>query len=189
MNTFDEPSGLTATATATGANPHADAAIRFAIGTCSLGAILVAQSERGVCAILLGDEPDALTRDLHHRFPHAVIADDNPEYARRIAQVVRFVDTPQIGLDLPLDVRGTAFQQRVWQALLEIPVGGTASYSEVARRIGQPGSARAVARACASNMLAVVIPCHRVVRNDGGVSDYRWGVERKRALLQRESGR
>ncbi len=164
-----------------------DSAIHFAIGECSLGPILVAQSERGVCAILLGDDPDALARDLQDRFPHAILVGDDSGYERLVAQVVGFVDTPGIGLDLPLDVRGTAFQQRVWQALRGIPVGSTASYSEIAQRIGQPGAARAVAGACASNMLAVAIPCHRVVRNDGGLSGYRWGVERKRTLLARES--
>ena len=183
MNTFDKPPDLAAVV----ANSHADSAICFAIGACSLGSILVAQSERGVCAILLGDEPHALTLDLHHCFPHAVIANNNAECTRLIARVIRFVDTPQIGLDLPLDVHGTAFQQRVWQALREINVGSTASYSEIARPIGQPEAARAVAHACASNMLAVAIPCHRVVRNDGGISGYRWGVERKRTLLERES--
>lgn len=164
-----------------------DSAIRFAVGECSLGSILVAQSERGVCAILLGDDPDALARDLQDRFPRASLVGDDPDYERLVAQVVGFIDAPGIGLDLPLDVRGTAFQQRVWQALREIPVGSTASYSEIARRIGRPGATRAVAGACASNMLAVAIPCHRVVRRDGALSGYRWGVERKRALLAREA--
>lgn len=185
MISSDPPSDLNAALT----GPHLDGAIGFALGECSLGCILVAQSERGVCAILLGDEPGALTRDLRIRFPHAVLADNHPEYARLIARVIRLVETPQIGLELPLDVRGTAFQQRVWQALREIAVGSTTSYSEIARRIGQPGAARAVAGACASNTLAVAIPCHRVVCNDGGISGYRWGIERKRALLERESRR
>ncbi len=166
-----------------------DSAIRFAIGECSLGSILVAQSERGVCAILLGDDPDGLARNLQDRFPHATLVGDDPDYERLVAQVVGFVDAPEVGLSLPLDVRGTAFQQRVWQALCEIPVGSTASYSEIAQCVGQPKAARAVAQACASNMLAVAIPCHRVVRNDGALSGYRWGVERKRALLERESRR
>ena len=165
----------------------ADNEIRFAIGECSLGAILVAQSERGVCAILLGDDPDALARDLQDRFPKARLIGGDHDYERLVAQVVGFVEAPAIGLDLPLDVRGTAFQQRVWQALREIPAGSTASYGEIARRIGAPTAARAVAQACASNLLAVAIPCHRVVRNDGGLSGYRWGVPRKRALLQREA--
>ena len=165
----------------------ADSAIRFAIGQCSLGAILVAQSERGVCAILLGDDPNALAHDLQDRFPKARLIGGDRDYERLIAQVVGFVEAPATGLDLPLDVRGTAFQQRVWQALREIPVGSTASYSEIARRIGAPSAARAVAQACATNMLAVAIPCHRVVRNDGALSGYRWGVPRKRALLDREA--
>ncbi|KZC15733.1 6-O-methylguanine DNA methyltransferase [Rhodanobacter sp. FW510-R12] len=165
----------------------ADSEIRFAIGECSLGAILVAQSERGVCAILLGDDPDALARELQDRFPKARLIGGDRDYEQLVAQVVGFVEAPAIGLDLPLDVRGTAFQQRVWQALREIPAGSTASYSEIARRIGSPTATRAVAQACASNLLAVAIPCHRVVRNDGDLSGYRWGVQRKRALLDREA--
>ncbi len=183
MNTINQQPVLTATR----ADAHTDDAIRFATGECTLGTILIAQSALGICAILLGDEPDTLVRDLHDRFPHAAMAGNNEDYARLVARVVRFVDTAQTGLDLLLDVRGTAFQLRVWQALRGIPVGSTVSYSEIARRIGQPDAARAVARACASNMLAVAIPCHRVVRNDGGVSGYRWGVARKRTLLERES--
>ncbi|MGN6706491.1 MAG: bifunctional DNA-binding transcriptional regulator/O6-methylguanine-DNA methyltransferase Ada [Rhodanobacter sp.] len=165
----------------------ADSAIRFAIGECSLGAILVAQSARGVCAILLGDDPDALARELQDRFPKARLIGGDRDYERLVAQVVGFIEAPAIGLDLPLDVRGTAFQQRVWRALREIPAGSTASYGEIARRIGAPKAARAVAQACASNLLAVAIPCHRVVRNDGDLSGYRWGVPRKRALLDREA--
>ncbi len=164
-----------------------NAQIRFAIGECSLGSILVACSERGVCAILLGDEPDALARDLQDRFPRASLIGGDAKFERLIAKVVGFVEAPQLGLDLPLDVRGTAFQQRVWQALRDIPAGATASYSEVATRIGAPKSVRAVAQACAANSLAVAIPCHRVVRNDGALSGYRWGVERKRTLLDREA--
>jgi AraC family transcriptional regulator, regulatory protein of adaptative response / methylated-DNA-[protein]-cysteine methyltransferase len=165
----------------------ADSEIRFAIGECSLGAILVAQSERGVCAILLGDDPDALARDLQDRFPKARLIGGDHDYEQLVAQVVGFIEAPAIGLDLPLDVRGTAFQQRVWRALREIPAGSTVSYGEIARRIGSPKAMRAVAQACASNLLAVAIPCHRVVRNDGGLSGYRWGVQRKRALLDREA--
>jgi len=164
-----------------------DSEIRFAIGACSLGAILVAQSGRGVCAILLGDDPDALARELQDRFPKARLIGGDRDYERVVAQVVGFIEAPALGLDLPLDVRGTAFQQRVWQALREIPAGSTASYGDIARRIGAPTAARAVAQACASNLLAVAIPCHRVVRNDGGLSGYRWGVPRKRALLEREA--
>jgi AraC family transcriptional regulator of adaptative response/methylated-DNA-[protein]-cysteine methyltransferase len=164
-----------------------DSEIRFAIGKCSLGSILVAQSERGVCAILLGDDPDALARDLQDRFPNATLVGGDRSYEQLVAQVVGFVEAPALGLDLPLDVRGTAFQQRVWRALRDIPAGSMASYSEIARRIGSPHAVRAVAGACAANMLAVAIPCHRVVRNDGELSGYRWGVPRKRALLDREA--
>ncbi len=165
----------------------ANTEIRFAIGECSLGAILVAQSDRGVCAILMGDDPDELARDLQDRFSCAKLIGDNGEFEQLVAKVVGFVEAPGIGLDLPLDVRGTAFQQRVWQALRAIPAGETASYTDIANRIGAPKSVRAVAQACAANALAVAIPCHRVVRNDGGLSGYRWGVERKRALLEKES--
>lgn len=163
------------------------AELRFAIGECSLGAILVAKNGRGVCAILLGDDPEALTSDLQDRFPRANLIDRDSELEQLVSQVVNFVETPAAGLDVPLDIRGTAFQQRVWQALRGIPAGSTASYTDVARRIGSPNSVRAVAQACAANALAVVIPCHRVVRNDGALSGYRWGVERKRALLEREA--
>ena len=164
----------------------ANTEIRFAIGACSLGAILVARSERGVAAISLGDDPEALVRELQDRFPRARLIGGDAAFERLVAEVVGFVEAPRIGLDLPLDVRGTAFQQRVWQALREIPAGETASYAEVARRIGAPQSVRAVAQACGANPLAVAIPCHRVVRSDGALSGYRWGVERKRALLERE---
>ncbi len=177
--------GMTPTIYRTGG---VDADIRFAVGQCSLGAILVARSEIGVCAILLGDDPDALARDLQDRFPRATLIGGDAEFERLVSQVVGFVEAPGLGLNLPLDVRGTAFQQRVWQALQEIPAGSTASYTEIAERIGAPRSVRAVAQACAANALAVAIPCHRVVRNDGGLSGYRWGVERKRTLLQREAG-
>jgi AraC family transcriptional regulator of adaptative response/methylated-DNA-[protein]-cysteine methyltransferase len=164
----------------------AETDIRFAVGECSLGSILVAKSARGVCAILLGDDPDALVRDLQDQFPNANLSGGDAQFEGLVARVVGFVEAPGLGLDLPLDVRGTAFQQRVWQALKRIPAGATASYSEIAKRIGSPGAARAVAQACASNRLAVAIPCHRVVRNDGAISGYRWGVERKRDLLERE---
>jgi len=165
----------------------ANTAIRFAIGECSLGSILVAASERGVCAILMGDDPGELARNLQDRFPRADLIGGDAEFERLVAKVVGFVEAPKLGLDLPLDVRGTAFQQRVWQALREIPAGETVSYSEIANRIGSPKAVRAVAQACAANTLAVAIPCHRVIRNDGGLSGYRWGVERKRALLDRET--
>jgi AraC family transcriptional regulator of adaptative response/methylated-DNA-[protein]-cysteine methyltransferase len=165
----------------------ADTELRFAVGQCSLGAILVARSEVGICAILLGDDPDALTRDLQDRFPQARLVGGDATFEAWVARVVGFVEAPAIGLDLPLDIRGTAFQQRVWQALQAIPPGETASYADVARRIGAPAATRAVAQACGANALAVAIPCHRVVRRDGGLSGYRWGVERKRALLVREA--
>jgi len=162
-------------------------AIRFAVGQCSLGAILVARSQRGVCAILLGDDPDALARELQDSFPQAELIGGDAAFEQLVAQVVGLVELPALGLDLPLDLRGTAFQQRVWQALREIPAGRTASYAEIAARIGAPTSVRAVAQACGANKLAVAIPCHRVVRSDGQLSGYRWGVERKRQLLEREA--
>jgi len=165
----------------------ADTAMRFAVGQCTLGAILVAASARGICAILLGDDAAALLRDLQNRFPRAELVGGDAGFEQWVAQVVGFVEQPRLGLDLPLDVRGTAFQQRVWQALQKIPAGTTASYAEIAQRIGAPKAVRAVAGACAANTLAVAIPCHRVVRSDGGLSGYRWGVARKRALLDREA--
>ncbi|HVN98593.1 MAG TPA: bifunctional DNA-binding transcriptional regulator/O6-methylguanine-DNA methyltransferase Ada [Steroidobacteraceae bacterium] len=164
------------------------ATIRFAVGDCSLGAVLVARSDKGICAILLGDDPARLVRDLEDRFPRANLVGGDAGFERCVAAVVRCVDEPAAGLKLPLDVRGTVFQQKVWQALRRIPPGHTASYAEIARRIGAPRSARAVAQACAANALAVAIPCHRVVRRDGSLSGYRWGIERKRALLAREGG-
>ncbi len=167
----------------------ADTDIRFAIGASSLGAILVAQSDRGVCAIALGDDADALARELQDRFPNARLIGDDPAFDALVAQVVGFVEAPALGLDLPLDVRGTAFQQRVWQALRELPAGTTASYADVAARIGAPKAVRAVAQACGANTLAVAIPCHRVVRTDGVLSGYRWGVARKQALIEREATR
>jgi AraC family transcriptional regulator, regulatory protein of adaptative response / methylated-DNA-[protein]-cysteine methyltransferase len=160
--------------------------IRFAIAECSLGSILVASSEKGVCAILMGDDPDALARDLQDQFPKAYLIAGDEKYEKLVAKVIGFVEAPRIGLDLPLDIRGTAFQQRVWKELQRIPAGTTASYSEVAKRIGFPNSARAVAQACGANALAVAVPCHRVLRNNGDISGYRWGVDRKQALLTRE---
>jgi len=165
----------------------ADVEIRFAIGECSLGSILVACSERGVCAIALGDDPEGLIRDLQDRFPHANLLGGDVGFEQLVAKVVGYVEKPALGLDLPLDVRGTAFQQRVWQALRTIPIGTTASYGDVANRIGAPNAVRAVARACAANELAIAIPCHRVIRSDGNLSGYRWGIERKRTLLEREA--
>lgn len=161
--------------------------IRFAVGQCSLGAVLVAASARGVCAILLGDDPDALVRDLQDRFKTARLIGADGAFEQWIAQVVGLIESPRVGLALPLDIQGTAFQQRVWQALRGIPAGQTVSYTELAQRIGSSGAVRAVAGACAANPLAVAIPCHRVVRHDGALSGYRWGVERKRILLCREA--
>src|SRR6516164_3546065 len=165
----------------------AGAVIRFAVGQCSLGAILVAQSQRGICAILLDDDPDALVRSLQDQFPKAQLIGGDAGFERLIAEVVGFIEAPSIGLNLPLDVRGTAFQERVWQALREIPPGTTVSYAQVAERIGAPKAVRAVAQACGANRIAVAIPCHRVVRRDGDIAGYRWGVERKRELLRREA--
>ena len=164
-----------------------DARIAFAIAQTSLGALLVARSARGVCAISLGDDPDALLRELQDRFPRAELVGGDAGFERLLAQVVGLIAQPGIGHDLPLDVRGTAFQQRVWQALRRIPPGQTASYADIAARIGSPKAVRAVAQACAANTLAIAIPCHRVVRSDGALSGYRWGVARKRALLEREA--
>lgn len=164
----------------------AGAIIRFAVGQCSLGAILVAQSQRGICAILLSEDPEQLVRDLQDQFPKAEIIGSDGYFEQLIAQVVGFIETPSIGLHLPLDVQGTAFQERVWRALCEIPPGTTVSYTEIAERIGSPKAVRAVAQACANNHIAVAIPCHRVVRRDGDLAGYRWGIDRKRELLRRE---
>ena len=165
--------------------------IRFAIGECHLGAILVAATEKGIVAIQFGDDPQALLDALQDRFPQARLVGGDAEFEALVARVVGFVEAPANGLgslaDLPLDVRGTAFQQKVWQALRGIPVGTTVSYADIAARIGQPKAVRAVAQACAANDIAVAIPCHRVVRSDGALSGYRWGVARKRALLEREA--
>ncbi len=161
--------------------------VRFGVGECSLGSVLVATTDAGVCAILLGDDPDGLVHDLEDRFPAAVLTGGDNGFERWMAAVVALVDDPRVGLELPLDVRGTAFQQRVWQALQAIPAGSTQTYSEVAAAIGAPTAVRAVASACAANALAVAIPCHRVIRTDGSLSGYRWGVDRKRLLLEREA--
>lgn len=161
--------------------------IRFAIGSCSLGSILVAQTERGICTILLGDDPDALACDLQDRFPHANLLGGDPAFEQVVAAVVSFVEVPAAGLNLPLDIQGTVFQKRVWQALTKIPAGTTASYTDIARAIGSPSAVRAVAQACGANPIAVAIPCHRVVRTGGALSGYRWGVDRKRALLEKEA--
>ena len=161
--------------------------IRFAVGDCSLGVVLVASTDRGVCAILLGDAPEKLINDLEDRFPRADLIGADATFESIVAQVIAMVERPGLGLDLPLDVQGTAFQQRVWQALRDIPAGETRSYAQIAHGIGAPKSHRAVALACAGNALAIAIPCHRVVRSDGALSGYRWGVDRKRTLLEREA--
>jgi AraC family transcriptional regulator, regulatory protein of adaptative response / methylated-DNA-[protein]-cysteine methyltransferase len=168
-------------------NGGVNADMRFAIGDCSLGSILVAASNKGISAIFLGDDPDDLLRTLQDRFPKANLIGGDRVFEEVVAKVVGLIEEPATSFDLPLDVRGTAFQHRVWQALRDIPAGTTATYSEIAKRIGMPKAMRAVAAACAANKLAVAIPCHRVVRNDGSLSGYRWGVERKRTLIAREA--
>ncbi|NYE61972.1 AraC family transcriptional regulator of adaptative response/methylated-DNA-[protein]-cysteine methyltransferase [Duganella sp. 1224] len=162
--------------------------IRFAIAECSLGPILVASTAQGICAILIDDDPDFLVKDLQDRFPKAELIGAEADYEQVVSRVVGMVEQPSLGLDLPLDVRGTAFQQRVWQVLRAIPSGRRVTYAELAELAGVPRGARAVASACAANAIAVAIPCHRVVRNDGSISGYRWGVDRKAALLNREAG-
>ncbi|QIX97035.1 bifunctional DNA-binding transcriptional regulator/O6-methylguanine-DNA methyltransferase Ada [Cedecea sp. FDAARGOS_727] len=165
------------------------ASIQFVVGSCRLGEFLVAESERGICAILLGESPEALIHELEAEFPRSLLTAGDDKFAARVAQVVSFIEAPETEFNLPLDIRGTAFQQQVWQALRAIPPGETVSYRELAARIGRPGAVRAVAGACAANTLAIVIPCHRVIRNDGSLSGYRWGVERKRQLLENEAQR
>lgn len=165
----------------------ASTTIYFAIAECSLGSILVAQSAKGICAIFLGNEAEPLLQDLQERFPQAHLIGGDSHFEKTVAQVIGFIENPTTTFDLPLDVRGTAFQQRVWQALRQIPIGTTATYQDIAKLIGSPKAVRAVAGACAANKIAVAIPCHRVVRSDGNLSGYRWGVERKRKLLKREA--
>ena len=160
--------------------------IRFAVGECSLGAILVATTERGICSIALDDDPEKLVHDLEKRFARATLVAGDRDFESWVAEVVAFVERPALEFTLPLDIRGTAFQQRVWQALRDVPPGSKTTYTDIARRIGAPRAVRAVACACAANTLAVAIPCHRVVRTDGSLSGYRWGIDRKRALLARE---
>lgn len=166
-----------------------NAQIRYAVGRCSLGTCVVAASAKGICAILLGDECAPLVQNLQERFPKARVIEAEGSLDGLLAKVVRFVESPAVGLDAPLDTRGTQFQQRVWLALRKIPLGATATYTDIAGEIGAPKSVRAVAQACGANPIAVAIPCHRVVRSDGGLSGYRWGVERKRMLLAREGAR
>jgi len=182
--TSNEVLGMTPTNFRAG-GAHTD--IHFAIGECSLGSILVATSARGVCSILIGNDPVLLIQDLLDRFPKANLIGGESGYEDLVAKVVGLIEKPGVGVNLPLDIRGTAFQQRVWKALQQIPVGSTASYADIAKQIGMPKAVRAVAQACGANALAVAIPCHRVIRNDGALSGYRWGVARKRALLDREA--
>jgi len=167
----------------------AAAHIRYGIGQSSLGRVLAASTDQGICAILIGDDDAALVTDLEQRFPNADAIGADTDFDTTVAAVVAMIEEPAKGLTLPLDIRGTAFQQRVWQALRAIPAGKTLSYAALAETIGQPDAARAVAGACAANRLAVAIPCHRIVRGDGAISGYRWGVERKRELLNREGAR
>jgi AraC family transcriptional regulator, regulatory protein of adaptative response / methylated-DNA-[protein]-cysteine methyltransferase len=181
----DQLLGMTPTSFRSGGK---DTVIHFAIGQCSLGSILVAKSDRGVCAVLLGDDPDALARDLQDQFPKAELVGGESGYEELVAKVVGLVENPGAAVDLPLDIQGTVFQKRVWNALRQIPVGSTVSYADIAKQIGMPKGVRAVAQACASNSIAVAIPCHRVVKSDGALSGYRWGVERKQILLNREAG-
>lgn len=161
--------------------------ILYSIGACSFGSILVAHSEKGICAILIHDDDAPLLADLQKRFPKATLKKDELDFKHWLAQIMNFIETPKKGLELPLDIRGTLFQQRVWQLLQKIPLGTTASYTDIATKLGDPKAVRAVARACAANPIALLVPCHRVVRSDGGISGYRWGVENKRALIDREA--
>lgn len=178
--------GMTPTQYRSGA---AELPLRFAVGKCSLGGVLVAATDRGVCAILLGDDPEALRRDLERRFPRADISPADSSFHALVQRVVALVERPATPASLPLDLRGTTFQQRVWRALAALPPNTTTTYTELAHAIGAPKATRAVARACAANALAVAIPCHRVVGKDGDLCGYRWGVERKRELLRREGAR
>ena len=164
--------------------------IHFAYGNSSLGDVLVAATDRGLCAILIGNEPEQLLHDLEQRFPHAILAAAKPGFADWVVRVVAIVDDPRQSHDLglPLDIRGTAFQRRVWQVLRTIPPGRTRTYGEVAAQLGNPAAVRAVASACGANTLAVAIPCHRVIAANGNLAGYRWGIDRKRKLIDRESG-
>jgi AraC family transcriptional regulator of adaptative response/methylated-DNA-[protein]-cysteine methyltransferase len=182
--TAEKRLGMTAKAFKAGG---AGTQIRFAVGECSLGSILVAATARGICAIEFGSDPDTLVRGLQDRFPKAELIGADHAFEGLVSQVVGAVEAPEKAAALPLDVRGTAFQERVWRALQEIPVGQTATYSDIARKIGAPKSVRAVANACGSNPTAVAIPCHRVVRRNGSLGGYRWGIERKQTLIDREA--
>jgi AraC family transcriptional regulator of adaptative response/methylated-DNA-[protein]-cysteine methyltransferase len=165
----------------------AEVAVEYGVAPCSLGFILVARTERGICAISMGDKPDALIEAVQSKFRQATVVSGGAGFEELLSEVVGLVDTAANGRELPLDIRGTAFQTRVWEALRKIPAGVTKTYTEIAEEIGMPRSVRAVAQACGANPLAVAIPCHRVVRKSGDVSGYRWGIERKRTLLEREA--
>lgn len=181
---IEERLGMTATTYRKGGKGET---VRHAVARSSLGLVLVAGTARGICAIEFGDTEDDLVAALRDRLPSAVLEPADAEFHIWLKTVLSFIETPEKGLDLPLDIRGTAFQQRVWAALRAIPPGTTVTYSELARKLGTPSATRAIARACASNRIAVAIPCHRVVRTDGNLAGYRWGLERKRALLDREN--
>jgi O-6-methylguanine DNA methyltransferase len=161
--------------------------IAFATGESTLGTVLIARTTHGICAILIGSEAVELTADLAERFPENTLVRSDPKLDDDLKKILRFIETPTQGLDLELDIYGTPFQRRVWDALCTIPTGRTVTYVALARRIGEPDSVRAVANACAANAIALAIPCHRVIRSDGTLSGYRWGVERKRALITREA--
>jgi AraC family transcriptional regulator of adaptative response/methylated-DNA-[protein]-cysteine methyltransferase len=162
--------------------------IRFAAGQCSLGQILVAATDVGICDIRIGDDAQELVEQLRQRFSRAELIGDDRSFEGLVQDVISRIEQPHSpASELPLDVRGTAFQQRVWEALRRLPAGATATYAQVAEEIGQPTATRAVAQACGANQIAVLIPCHRVVRTGGQEGGYRWGVERKRALLAREA--
>ncbi|RNJ47304.1 cysteine methyltransferase [Mesorhizobium erdmanii] len=162
--------------------------VAYAVGDSAIGKILAARSAIGVCAILIGSDAEALEQDLADRFPGKVLVEDEAALRGDLATIARFIETPGAGLGLPLDMRnGTPFQQRVWEVLRAIPCGATITYTALARRLGRPNGARAVATACAANAIALGIPCHRVIRTDGTLSGYRWGIERKRALLDKEA--
>ena len=161
--------------------------IRYAVVQSYLGWVLVAATDRGICRIEFGDAPKALRARLKTSFPQAELQANDPNFQKLLVQVLGFLEKPEQGLGLPLDIQGTAFQRRVWTALQDIPAGTTVSYGDIADQIGNPKAARAVAQACGSNNIAVAIPCHRMVHSDGGLGGYRWGIERKRAILERES--
>jgi AraC family transcriptional regulator of adaptative response/methylated-DNA-[protein]-cysteine methyltransferase len=184
---YDSASQRLAMPPATYRRGGAGLTIHFACAPCFLGWVAVATTERGICAIELGDDRQAVSAQLRHHFPKARLEDAGTEFSAIVSEVIALLETPPRTIDLPLDIQGTAFQHQVWQILRQIPPGSTVSYGEVARRLGRPRAVRAVAGACAANKLAMVVPCHRVIGSDGSLNGFRWGVERKRTLLQRES--